>query len=57
MLTSLTPGGETTEQSGLGISSLVDTWITFAQRRDRIRKNPQHHDPEVSRDQTLQSGA
>ncbi len=27
MLTSLTPGGETTEQSGLGISSLVDTWI------------------------------
>ena len=29
MLTSLTPGGESTEQSGLGISSLVDTWITL----------------------------
>ena len=29
VLTSLTPGGEATEQSGLGISSLVDTWITL----------------------------
>jgi circadian clock protein KaiC len=29
MLTSLTPGGESPEQSGLGISSLVDTWVTL----------------------------
>jgi circadian clock protein KaiC len=29
VLTSLTPGGQDTGQSGLGISSLVDTWITL----------------------------